>query len=53
MKKSLTEIINSRKSTRAYLNKPVDNKLIEEMLKIASYAPSGGNLQPWKIYIIN
>ena len=27
-------------------------KLIK-MLQIAKYAPSGGNLQPWKVYIIN
>ena len=53
MKKTLTEIINSRKSIRAYLDKSVDNELIKEMLKKASKAPSGGNLQPWKIYIIN
>ena len=53
MNKSLTEIINNRKSIRAYLDKPVDNKLIKEMLKKASQAPSGGNLQPWKIFVIN
>ena len=53
MNKTLTEIINSRKSIRAFLDKPVDNKVIEEMLKMASQAPSGGNLQPWKIYVIN
>ena len=53
MNKTLTEIINSRKSIRAFLDKPVDNKVIEEMLKKASQAPSGGNLQPWKIYVIN
>jgi nitroreductase len=53
MNKTLTEIINSRKSIRAFSDKPVDNKVIEEMLKKASQAPSGGNLQPWKIYVIN
>ncbi|MDC3144124.1 nitroreductase [Pelagibacteraceae bacterium] len=53
MNKTLTEIINCRKSIRAFLDKPVDNKVIEEMLKKASQAPSGGNLQPWKIYVIN
>ncbi|MFL2885998.1 MAG: nitroreductase [Candidatus Pelagibacterales bacterium] len=53
MNKTLTEIINSRKSIRAFLDKPVDNKVIEEMLKKASQAPSGGNLQPWRIYVIN
>ena len=53
MKKSLTEIISRRRSIRAFLDKPVDDKLIEDMLQQASRAPSGGNLQPWKIYIIN
>ena len=53
MNKTLTEIINSRKSIRAFLDRPVDNKVIKEMLKKASQAPSGGNLQPWKIYVIN
>ena len=53
MNKTLTEIINSRKSIRAFLDKPVDNKVIKEILKKASQAPSGGNLQPWKIYVIN
>ena len=53
MNKSLDEIIKNRKSIRSYLNKPVDNELIKEMLSKASQAPSGGNLQPWKIFIIN
>ena len=52
MNKSLSEIIKNRKSVRAYLNKPVSNDLIKEMLSKASQAPSGGNLQPWEIYVI-
>jgi nitroreductase len=53
MSKTLTEIIKNRKSVRAYLDKPVNNDLIKELLIKASQSPSGGNLQPWKIYIIN
>ena len=53
MNKSLTDIINKRKSVRAFLDKPVSNDLIKEMLLKASQAPSGGNLQPWKIYVVN
>ena len=53
MNKSLSEIIKNRKSVRAYLNKPVSNDLIKEMLSKASQAPSGGNLQPWEIYVVN
>ena len=53
MNKSLTEIINKRKSIRAFLDKPVSNTLIKEMLSKAAQSPSGGNLQPWKIYVVN
>ena len=53
MSKTLTEIVKNRKSVRAYLDKPVSNNLIRELLTKASQSPSGGNLQPWKIYIIN
>ena len=53
MNKSLTEIIKNRKSIRAYLDKPVNNDLIKDMLLKACQSPSGGNLQPWKIYIVN
>ena len=53
MNKSLSEIIKLRKSIRAYLDKPVSNGLIKNMLLKASQSPSGGNLQPWKIYIVN
>ena len=50
---SLSDIIKSRKSIRAFLNKEVDSNLIKDLLTTASHAPSGGNLQPWKIYILN
>ena len=50
---SVTDAVLSRKSIRSFLDKPVDDLLIKEMLEKASYAPSGGNLQPWKVFIIN
>ena len=51
--KSVTEAIKSRKSVRSFLNKSVSNELISELLEKASFSPSGGNLQPWKIFVIN
>ena len=53
MHKTLTEIIKNRKSIRSFADKPVSNDIIKEMLQKSSRAPSGGNLQPWKIYIVN
>ena len=50
---NVSEAVKSRKSVRKFLEKPVSNKLISELLCKASRAASGGNLQPWKIYVIN
>lgn len=50
---NVSDALEERRSIRAFLNKPVSNELILELLKRASRAPSGGNVQPWRIYIIN
>lgn len=42
-----------RKSVRDFLKSPVSNEILQELLKNAARAPNGGNLQPWKIYILN
>lgn len=44
---SVTKAISARRSVRAFLPRPVERALIEEMIEIAARAPSGGNLQPW------
>ena len=45
--------LRARTSIRAFLDRPVADDLIRELLTSASYAPSGGNLQPWRIYVLN
>lgn len=50
---NVTKAVLNRKSIRAFLNKPIEDSLIKSLLEIAVRAPSGGNLQPWKIYILN
>ena len=49
----VSEAVDSRKSIRAFLDKAVDDSLIQELLKKTSRSASGGNLQPWQIYVIN
>lgn len=49
----VSEALQSRRSVRAFLDKPVSNELILSMLAQASRAPSGGNVQPWRIYLVN
>ncbi len=48
----VSEAILSRHSIRAFLEKPVARAVVEEILEIARYAPTGGNLQPWHVYVV-
>jgi nitroreductase len=49
---SVTEAILSRRSVRAFLPDPVSRAAIEELLAVAAHAPSGGNLQPWRVDVL-
>ncbi len=42
----------SRFSNRAFLPKPVGRELLQDLLQVASRAPSGTNTQPWKVYVL-
>ena len=44
--------IISRHSTRRFLATPVPRALIEDILRIASRAPSGTNTQPWQVHVL-
>jgi nitroreductase len=44
--------IRTRQSMRAFLPTPVPRATIEEILEIASRAPSGTNTQPWKVTVL-
>lgn len=49
----VTTAVNTRKSARAFTSDPVSDETIEQLLKSASRAPSGGNVQPWRIFVVN
>ena len=44
--------ITSRRSVRAFLPTPVPRRSIEDILQVASRAPSGTNTQPWHVYVL-
>ena len=46
------EAMRGRKSTRAYLDKPVARATIESVLDAARWAPSGVNSQPWQVAVV-
>jgi nitroreductase len=47
------EAIQQRRSTRAFLEKPVPRETIEKLLSLATQAPSAINLQPWEISVVS
>ena len=47
------EIVHRRRSSRAFLDTPVPDSVITDLLSLSARAASGGNVQPWKIFVIN
>ncbi len=52
LQSAVDEVIQSRYSCRAFLPRPVPRATIEEILAVASRAPSGTNIQPWKAWVL-
>ena len=48
----VSEALDSRFSCRAFKDTPVPRDTIIEILETAKRAPSGGNLQPWHVYVV-
>ena len=49
----VSDAVLQRSSIRAFTAKPVHQKVIKELLKKSARAANGGNLQPWKISVLN
>jgi nitroreductase len=47
------EAVASRRSIRDFADRPVDRSALMRVLNAASRAPSGGNLQPWHVYVLS
>ncbi len=48
----VTRALQTRMSTRAFRPEPVDHAVLRSILDSARWAPSGGNVQPWRIEIV-
>ncbi len=46
------DLLHARKSVRVFKPDPVPLALVEELLTLASRAPSGTNIQPWKVHVV-
>lgn len=48
----LLKAVKERKSIRAFKPDAVPKETVEEILTLATHAPSAINLQPWEIYVV-
>lgn len=49
---NVSEALDTRISCRAFLDKPVEPEKLRKVLEMAKRAPSGGNLQPWHVWVL-
>jgi nitroreductase len=49
----LYEAINSRASTREFTGEPVPAQVVARLLASAVKAPTAGNLQPWRFFVVS
>lgn len=49
---NIDEAILSRKSVRRFLSTPVPEETVRHILEVSARAPSGSNIQPWKVYAV-
>jgi len=50
---NVSEAVDKRMSVRKFRPDPVSDETLRSLLADASRAPSGGNLQPWRVYVVN
>ncbi|MEM7099159.1 MAG: nitroreductase [Pseudomonadota bacterium] len=50
---NVSDAVQRRKSVRNFLSTPVSNEVLTELLTKAARAPSGGNVQPWRVFVVN
>ena len=46
------DVVSSRYSCRAFLEKHVSEQIVRDIVERAARAPSAGNMQPWRVYAI-
>ena len=49
---AVEKAIASRRAVRAFLPDPIDPALLRRLLELAAQAPSGTNMQPWRLRVL-
>ena len=47
------EAVRSRRAVRGFTGRPVPREVLERVLSAAAWSPSGSNLQPWHVYVLD
>ncbi len=50
---NVVDAVHQRSSIRQFLDTPVGDDQVRGLLTDAARSPSGGNVQPWRIYVVN
>ncbi len=50
---NVADALYQRISIRAFLDTPIDEQAVRGLLDKARWSPSGGNLQPWKVFVVS
>lgn len=50
---AITQAISERRSIRKFLDKPVNEEIIAQIITAGQQAPSRGNSQPWHFVVVN
>ena len=49
----VSTVVRSRRAVRAFKAQPLPRELVQEILEDAACAPSGANIQPWRVYVVS
>jgi nitroreductase len=49
---ALLELVRARRSIRAFSDRPVSQDIVDKVIEVARWAPSGANSQPWEFIVI-
>jgi len=49
----VSTVVRSRRAVRAFKPQPLRREIVEEILEDAAAAPSGANIQPWRVYVLS
>nr|AKQ44161.1 4-nitrobenzoate reductase [Cupriavidus sp. ST-14] len=49
----VADVVSSRRAVRAFKPEPLRREDVEDILQAAATAPSGANIQPWRVYVVS